>query len=849
MLLNYLKLAIRLLIRNPFFTFINVLGLSVGFAVFFILSQHSSYELRSDQFHKDHERIYRLYFDFYHNTGVDWTHYLGSTFAAVFTTMVKEKFAEIESTTRIIHQNNFDQVRWAGPETDTAGWRELNPTTVFSFITDNNEKHSFIETNTVYADPNLFQFFSLPLLIGSPHNVLSKADAIVLSASTARKYFGEVNPIGKVLTLGENESFTVTGVFRDLPKNTHLNFDLVLSTLRIQYAIENVHPLMRSAQNYFKVREETSVADLENKMNEEQKKHWDLQGGFPGSTLTVYLQPLKEAPFHVFDNDVFTPKSKYIAHTFRVIAIIVLLMAWINYLNLKLSMQAARMKELAARKTAGASRIDFIKQFLIESLVINGMALVTAFTLIQLLTYPLETLFQFYLPAWNEITLSSMMLFLAVMSLGILIAGLQPGFSVWGMTTQKILGHRKLVSERSSFAQITTVFQFVSAIALIVWLFSISKQVNFVTNDAWGIERHQVVVVELPLRKSLDLSTGLSYESEVNSLKNVLRSTPGIEDMALSTTVAGDLFENPIRFSRMDTANVGVASKSNGGVDERFIPFYGLRLISGRNFIADHPADRRSVILSRLAAKTIGLKPENAIGKILFVGKHPWKPFGTNAEIIGVIEDYRYNPLYLETGIANANRGTILTYGDYLFAKNKPLKMSLRVNIRNITEVIARIEKKYLEIFPGQIFHWYFLNDHMNAHYKTENIARNQILLFTILAVGIACLGLVGMISNKMVEKTKEIGIRKILGAKLGSLLQILLNTTIKQILVGTVIGIPLAYFITDEYLEKFSERISIHWWHYLLPLTILLVIMFMTISTLLWKAVRTNPVDSLRYE
>ncbi|MEX2233943.1 MAG: ABC transporter permease, partial [Cyclobacteriaceae bacterium] len=452
MFLNYLKLAVRLLIRNPFFTFINVLGLSVGFAVFYILSQHSSYELKSDQFRQDHDRIFRLYFDFYHNTGVDWTHYLCSASPPVFASIAKEKFTEIESTTRIIYQNNFDQVRWAGPQTDTAGWSQLDPKTVFSFISDNGEKHSFLETHTIYADPNLFEFFSIPLLAGSPTKVLANPDAIVISSSIARKYFGETDPIGKILTLGDKESFTVTGVFQDLPGNSHLNFEVVLSTLRIQYATENVNPFARSSQNYFKIREGMSVIELEKKLNREHKIHWDFTD-WTGSTLTFFLQPLKEIPFHVFDNDVFTAKSKYIAHAFQAVAIIVLVMAWINYLNLKLSIQTGRMKELAARKTSGAIRKDFIKQFLIESLVINVISLLIALTLVQLLTYPLETLFQFYLPAWNEITFSSIIVFFSVMALGISTAGLQPAFSVWRMTTHKILGHRKLPEGRTGFVQ------------------------------------------------------------------------------------------------------------------------------------------------------------------------------------------------------------------------------------------------------------------------------------------------------------------------------------------------------------------------------------------------------------
>lgn len=843
MLLHYVKLAVRLLIRKPFFTFINALGLSVGFGVFYILSQHSAYELRSDQFHRDYERIYRVYFDLYLNSGVDWSHFVSGASPPVFTSLVKNKITEIESATRIIHQRNFDQVRWAGPHTDTAGWMELNPKVVISTISKHHEKRSFLEENTIYADPNLFEFFSITILKGSPGEVLSAPDAAVLSSSTARKYFGENNPIGRIITLGESESFTVTGVFEDLPSNSHLRFDLVLSTLHIQYAIENVHPFVRSAQNYFKIRKGVSVSEVEKMLNEEQEKHWDFEESFPGSTLTFFLQPLKEAPFRVFDNDVFTAKTKYIPYAFRAVAIIVLVMAWINYLNLQLSTQAGRMKELAARKTAGASRVDFVKQFLVESLLINCMALLIALTLIQLLASPLETLFMFHVPAWNEITASSIAVFLMAMASGIFIAGFQPAFSVWRMTIDKNFRYARLPKDRNNFVDISTVFQFVSAIALIIWFFSVSTQVQLIIKDTWGVDRHLVVVVELPS----EVPTAGFLEGP-GTLKNELLLTAGIDDVALSTTVAGDLVDNPVGFNRTDTA-FWIVSKSDGGVDERFIPFYRLKLLAGRNFLPDNPADKRSVILSREAAKCAGFDPDNAIGKILHVGRYPWRPFGTDAEIIGVIEDHRHNPLYNESGINNSNKGTILTYGNHLFPKNKPMKMSVRLNGQNIQEVIERIGNKYRAIFPDQLFHWYFLNDHMNAHYKNETIVRNQILLFTFIAIGIACLGLVGAMSNKVVNKTKEIGIRKVLGATIGQIVSILINTTIKQITIATIIGIPLAYYLTDQYLQKFSDRISLQWWHFFLPIALITAIMLFTIASVLWRAIARNPIEALRYE
>lgn len=844
MLLNYLKLSLRLLVRNPFFTFINVAGLSVGFAVFFVLWQYSQNELKSHEFHKDHQRIFRLYLDLYHNTGLDWTHYLSGALPPVFASIAKDKFTEIESATRILHQHNFEQVKWAGPQTDSAGWSELDQQAIFSLIDKNGEKHSFLEKNTVYADPNLFEFFSIPLKIGRPEKVLSSADAIVLSSSTVKKYFGDDDPIGKVVTLNDRESFAVAGVFQDLPRNSHLNFELVLSTLRIQHAIENINPFQQSAQSYFKIREGVPVTGLEDKLNQEHELLWDFwKNWWPGSTLTFFLQPLKDVPFRVFDNDVFVPKSKYALQAFQMVSIIILIMAWINYLNLKLSTQSNRMRELATRRTAGAGRSDFAKQFLIESLAINGIAILAAFTLVQLLKGPLEDLFEFYMPRWNEITLSSIMVFGGMITLGILIAGLHPAFSVWRMTTRSMFVQSKLPGSSTNFIHVSSVLQLVSALALIMWLFSVSSQVDFVTSDTWGLDRNSVVVVDMPQMQDKQSSI------RINSMKNGLLSIAGVEDVTVSTTVAGDLLENRFGVARTDTTNRGSVPKSDGGVDERFIPFYDLKLLAGRNFLKDNPADRRSVILSRLAARSIGFEAEEAIGKIVSVSKYSYRPFETDAEIIGVIEDHRYEPLYLETGLANANRGTILTYGDYLRATNKALKMSVRINGSDPGNVMNRIEKVFRHLFPENIFHWYFLSDHMNIHYQNEKTARNQITLFTLIGIGIACLGLLGIFSNRVVEKTKEIGIRKVLGARLYQIALILLSTTAKQAIFAIIIGIPVAYYLTQQYLEKFSERITLHWWHYALPVLILVVIMFGSISSVLWNAARSNPVDALKHE
>lgn len=843
MLLSYFRLAIRLLIRKPFFSFINVLGLSVGFSMFYVLWQHSAVELASDQFRKDHQRIYRLYFDFYYNTGTDWVHYLGGVFPPVMTSIAERKFSGIESATRIFHQKNFDEVRWEGPQTDTAEWSQLDPRVFISFIGHGNEKYTFEETNTVYADPNVFDFFSIPLLTTHSENVLQNADAMVISSSMARKYFGNDDPVGKTVTINSRESFTITGVFQDLPRNSHLKFDLVMSTSRIKHAIENIHPFQRSAQNYFKISGDASVEELEAQLNKEQKVHWQWDSHFPGATLQVFLQPLREVPFRIFGNDVFVPKSEYILRAYQGVALIILVMAWINYLNLKLSSQSARMKELAARKTSGAEQKDLILQFLVEIVVINCISMMVALTLIQLLKQPLEILLRFHLPGWSEIYFSTVLVFIGIMIVGMTIAALHPAFAFWGKTTHKILSGKLSSRKGRGFVNAMTIVQFVTAMALIVWMFSVGMQVDFVIRDTWGLNRKNVVVVDLPVTGHMD------YSAEINYLKNEVLGSPGIDDVALSRVVAGDLVENAIGFRRTDTTSLYVVAKSDGGVDERFISFYGLKLLAGRNFLADNPADKRSVILSRVSAKILGFEPEEAIGKIIRVDRYSWRPFGTDAEIIGVVEDHRHDPLYMETGLANGNRGSALIYGNYLFPDNKPSKMSVRFHGSDPLAVIGNIEKKYRKVFPESFFHWYFLEDHMNLHYQTERVALNQISLFTFIAIGIACLGLLGMISHRVVEKTREIGIRKVLGAQVHQIAHVLLNSTARQVMSASIIGVPLAYYLTQEYLEKFSQRVPLQWWHFALPVVLLVLIMFCTIAAVVWQAARSNPVEALKCE
>jgi putative ABC transport system permease protein len=601
--------------------------------------------------------------------------------------------------------------------------------------------------------------------------------------------------------------------------------------------------MQETAVSYLKLRPEANMATLEKAFEDECDKHWSIiKEHFAGSTWTFHLQPLSEAAFHVLENDNYSPKSRMKLSLFLVVGIVILIMAWINFLNLKLSTQATRMKELGVRATSGARIRDFINQFLVESLVINGAAVLLSLTLIQLLRTPLALYFQFHVPDWVDVTPETIIVFLTVMAVGTFGVGLHPAITLWKLTLRAALNYNRVSGKGKRFIEVTSIVQFATAIVLIVWLSTVNQQVQFVVGNNWGLNREGVVILDLPVVDSL-----VGTHPNVTSLKNELLTLSAVQDVTICTTVPGDLIRHRVGFFPGDNHKSWTVPKSDGGVDERFIPFYGLKLLAGRNFTGDASSDHSAVILSREAAKSVGWEPEEAIGKKIDVERYSWRSLLSPGVVIGVIEDHRHSPLYRETTISDANRGTLLTYGNYLFKASQPAKMSIRLDMsgRNM----GAIREVFQRFYPGEIFHWYFLDDHMNRHYESEQIAIYQITLFTAIAIVVACLGLLGMITNRVLEKTKEIGIRKILGARLHEIANVLLNATAKQIALAVVFGIPISYFLTQRYLEKFVERVALPWWQYILPVVALILIMLLTILWVLWRAAKSNPVDALKQE
>ena len=390
-----------------------------------------------------------------------------------------------------------------------------------------------------------------------------------------------------------------------------------------------------------------------------------------------------------------------------------------------------------------------------------------------------------------------------------------------------------------------SIVQFSTAVVVIILGFVVALQLDLVMNKGLSKEQKAMVVIESPTIKGDD------YTDRITLFKNLISKELDIISVTSSTAVLGDeMGDADFEIKRQGSTHFYFLDRN--GVDENFIPTYAIKLLAGRNFISDDRAD--VVIISSLAAERLGFKkPEEAVGNHILafhysMGNVAKREYQT-VEVIGVIENYRTAPYFFSSITYNDESGIVLTYGDKLFKELAAERLTLQINLERVDMTIATAEGAFKKIFPGNVFTWYFLEDHVNRVYQGEEVIRNQIILFTCVTILIASIGLLGMISLKAVEKTKEIGIRKVLGAQLSQIGILLLHSTFKQAVIAFVISAPIAYYFTQQYLEKFSERIELQWWHFTLPVILFVLIILGTIGSVVWKAALSNPVEALKHE
>ena len=804
MLKNYITSVLRNISRNKTFTVINISGLVIGLSACMLIAQFVLGELSYDTFWKNSERIYRVQLDRY-NKGEISTRWASGCVG--IGPDLKANFPEVESYVRMTKSNA---------------------------ILSNGDTF-FKEEGVYYASRDFFKVFSLSLSEGVDSTALKHLNTMVISRSLAKKYFGEESPLGKHLKNNGRVEYEITGVFEDLPANTHMQVDALLSFAT--YAVLVGSP-DEAALNYWQwdgfltyllLDEQADAKVLEAKLPAYVQKREGEELKRDNAGMVFSLQAVSD--IHL-DSDFigeFKPNGdRETTYFLLIVAILVIIIAWINYVNLSTAKSIERAREVGVRKVMGSFRSQLIKQFLFESLLLNTFAVVISLAVVVLIT-----------PWFSELTgrevsyvlFEKKIFWLWIVFLitgGSLLSGLYPAFVLSAYKPVEVLkGRFKNTNQGVLFRKGMVITQFVASITLIVGTFTVYQQINYMRSQKLGVNIDQTVVIKSP---NIVDST---YQQKYEVFKNSLLQYPEVVAVCASSAVPGaapDWNAGGIRrlSQREDEANQYRVIQ----MEADFIKSYGLEMVAGRPFSNEVVNEEESVLLNEAGAKLMGFeKIEDAINdQINF--------WGDTFRIVGVVKDYRqeslkkaYDPLVFRYSSAPG--------GFY----------SIKFNTSNVKESLARFEADWKEFFPGNPIQLFFLDEYYNQQYQNDRQFGQVFGLFSVLAIFIACLGLFGLSSLTAIQRTKEIGVRKVLGASIPSILTMMSKEYLILMSLAIVLATPLTGWVMNNWLQNFANRISMSWWLFALPSVVVMTIALLTISIHTIRVARTNPVRSLRYE
>ncbi len=805
MLRNHFTFAIRVLARNKIFALISIFGLSISIAACVLVVEYAGFELSYDKFFSNHKNIYRLQ----HNRIVNGVllYKKAMTFPEVGIAM-KEYFPEVEQVARLFPVS-------------------LNIEPVFTATTQSGETKSFSEPDAYLADSSFCKIFDLEFIHGNPTTALSGPDKIILSRSAALRYFGKLDIIGQTLTWTDGD-VTVTGVFNDFPANSHFKFDVLLSWFNV-YG-DRSRFTWDGFYNYVLLKEGTDVKSLINRFPEFVQSYLgDYYKGQPASNSQFELQPLETIHLDShLDGEIQPNGNRNIVYALLIVAAFIIFIAVTNHVNLNTSRSLERIKEVGIRKTIGSTKAQLSAQFLCESLLLNFVATVIGLLVAWLLYPSFNELFNSHI----SITLFSQGAFWIIISAFILLVSIISGFYPAFMLTRfKVFEALKglTVTERKSRLQLSLVtIQFTISLILIVGTYVLFKQINFMqTKDlGFGIEQKLVIKI-LPGHGDESDST---FNQKMLSIKNKLLTYPFCKSSTISSSIPGrkNEWRGSTRLSGTDNDVVIRANLTR--VDEDFITAFDLRLLAGRNYLSS-VNNESSIILNVEATRQLGFNtPEEALGKKVVMFR--------DREIIGVVESFH------ETGLHE-----VLSPSLYITGEGYTKFLTISMTEGNISQQIEMLRKIWRSQFQDKPFQYFFLDDFFNRQYQADVLMSRGISLFSIMAVIIACLGLFSLSAYTIYRKTKEIGIKKILGASVTDITKELCQNFMIPIGLSAFLGIPLSYYLVTWWLKQYAYRIDITYTVFVIPLLMLFIIGLFTIIFQSIKAASKNPVDSLRTE
>lgn len=789
---HYLKTNWRNLMKNKVFSFINLFGLIIGITVCLLIFLFVINEFSVDRFHKDQSRIYRVMRGFENEGKPGTVSYTSGMYAP---SMMIDFKGDIDKAVRV--SVNDDLV--------TIGNR------------------SFHEKKVYDVDPDFFELFSFPLLRGDAASVLKDPASVVLTESIAKKYFGSIDQaMGKVIELDKRLQLKVTGIAKDLSANSHLDFELVVPLdnykdwgVMTSWVNNGVYTYVRLAKN-------TRQQDIESRMPQFVETHFGSELRKYGFHWKIFLTPLKDV---YFETDVFDSTrhgDKTVVYIFLSIAVLILLIACINFMNLSTIRAVDRSKEVGLRKVLGALRSNLVRQFIGESLLLTTIACTVSILLVSLSLPLLNKLLGYTLHvSWN--TPAIYIFLLGVIVIVGIAAGSYPAFVLSAFAPiQALKGRLKLGKGGSAFRQVLVVVQFSISIFLIVGTLIVAKQMRYVKNKQLGYNQDQMMVLRVD---NEDMYKNLVL------FKKSLQARPEVQSVSLMSGEPGGFFDGYV-FEVEDHTDKWNARTEFA--DFEFVQTLGLQVVAGRDFSAQFPTDStNSVLINRTAAAKLGWTPEQAIGKWI---RNTVRD-DAKRRIIGVVADFNYRSLKENVEplviAPNIDRRVIL----------------VKLRGGDLQAGIAAVDKEYKRIAPAYPFEYKFLDDQFDNLYRKDVRQQTILSIFAVLAILVACLGLFGLASFSATKRFKEIGIRKILGSSVGEIVLLLSKDLLRPVVVACCIALPAGYWIMHRWLENFAYRTSLSWWVFCLAALIVFVIAVVTVGVKAVKAAVANPVKSLRTE
>jgi len=802
MIRNYFKMAWRSLLKQKGFSFINIFGLATGMAcsllIFLFVKDETSY----DRFHHDAGHIYRVVKDFVNDDG---SRLPDATTPPALAPAMQKDIPEIAITTRVF-----------------PGWGA-------NFLIKYGDK-KISEDKLYRVDSSFFDVFTFPFVHGNAKDAFKEVQSIVLTESSAKRYFGNDNPVGKILQIDRLGNLMVTGVIKDVPHASHFHFDFLISTRKFGGNIDADWGFY-NFYTYAKLKPNSDITAFSKKVQDVYKRNTT------DGTNIFYVQPLTD--IHLTSNlkwELEPNSDKLYVYVFTVIGIFILLIAGINYVNLTTAKASVRAKEIGVRKVTGALRSSLIAQFLVESVITCFLAAVLAIIFAQLL-----------LPVANALTLKQLTVIgnpgvLGYMLVGVLLLGMIAGFfpAIYLSSFKPIAVLKGLkVSEKGtlSLRKTLVVVQFTISIVLIIGVLIISQQMRYLQSAKLGLNKEQVIVV-----KNADAMTA----TQRNVFQNTLLQVQEVKKVATSDgVVGGQNWTNSM--SVKGSQNSQLVNFLNVSYD--FPDVLGIEMKEGRSFSSNFPADTLnngipggpleqnigSIILNETAVKDLGVTAP-AVGKqILWDSDADTMYYVT---IVGVAKDFHFTSL----------RNEIKPFA-FVNNSKRAANFTIKLSTDNVQSSLAQIENTWNKFLAERAFEYYFLDETYAKLYQSEERFQKVFINLVILGIIIACLGLLGLTTFSAQQRVKEIGVRKVLGASVPHVVALLSKDFLKLVLIALVLAVPVAWWLMNEWLKDFAYRINIEWWIFLVAAVIAIIIAFVTISTQAIKAAISNPVKSLRTE